>query len=298
MKFSASIVIATALLVPQSDAAQSFYVDVTNAVANPQTNLPTGFAHHPSYDYAGAGFSAGSGPFSPAGQGTYYTADGFLTGFTANGLWQSSWLDALHPDTDAPPHGGLGTVDILTSGGISGALGLDPAIYGRNMPAPPPTAGDTNNQYLGIGGDVGASEYAVWSTTLDVTAVTTFQYDYSWIAAGATAGDGSELLPLGAVNMGAIFFLDNDTDYSNGILYSASSALDTYDGAGNQVWRTESGTVTLNPGSYYWGFRATSDGPSYIGVEGISIVPIPEPSGALLAIGSIAALGLRRRRTA
>lgn len=278
--------------------AQSFYVDVTNVTSNPQVHLPSGYAHYPSYDYSGAGFSAGSGPFSPAGQGTYYTADGFLTGFTVEGLWESSWLDALHPDPDSGPHGGLGTIDILTPGGISGAVGLNAAIYGNQLPAAPLFTGDTNGHYLGIGAEPGSgSEFALWETSFVLTETTTLQFGYSWTPAGATLANGTELLPLNTIGMGAQFYVDNDTDYSNGIVFSEDSLLRTYNGAGNQAWFTETGTFNLAPGTYYWGFTATGDGPaSYIGVEGISVVPVPEPSMTLFAITGAAMFAMRRHR--
>ncbi|HMS93539.1 MAG TPA: hypothetical protein PKD28_04075 [Candidatus Saccharibacteria bacterium] len=43
-------------------------------------------------------------------------------------------------------------------------------------------------------------------------------------------------------------------------------------GQGNQLWFKETGTFTLAPGVYYWGFSATGDSAaSYITVEGISV---------------------------
>lgn len=294
-----ALIITSLLLISREGlAAQVFYVDVTNSTQNAQVHLPNegDYSHYPSHDFTGPGFSAGSGPFSAPGYGTYYIADGFRTGITTHGLWNSTWLDALFPAPDAPPHGGLGTVDIITPGGISGAIGLDEAIIANGLPAAPLTAGDTNGHYLGIGSEGRNSEYALWETAMTVVTPTTFQYSYSWVAAGATAANGDELFPLDTMGMGAVFFLDTDMDYSNGIHLSRDSAPDTYKGAGLQEWQTVTGTITLEPGTYYWGFAAYGDGPAYIGVEGISIQPIPEPSGTLLAIGGVAGLMLRRRR--
>lgn len=280
---------------------QSFYVDVTNAVANPQVHLnsPGSYAHHPSYDYTGAGFSASSSPFSPAGQGTYYTPDGFLTGVTDGGLWQSAWLDVLYPDEDIPPHGGQGTVDTVAPGGIAGNLGTSAAIYANGLKAAP-VGYDTNGQYLGIGGTGTVSEYAVWNTAMVVASTTTFQYSYVWSPAGATLADGTEVVPEGMLYMGAQLFIDTDTDYSNGITLTRNSVQHTYEGAGDQEWFEESGTFTLAAGTYYWGMSATSDGanPTYIALEGISISPVPEPSGVLLTLSGVALLGLKRRRSA
>lgn len=282
--------------------AQSFYVDVTNVASNSQVHLPSGYAYHPSYDFAGAGFSAGSGPFSAPGYGTYHIADGFLTGYTTAGTWQSAWLDVLHPDPDVPPHGGLGTIDIVAPGGIAGAVGLNEAIFGNGLPSAPVGSGDTNNQYLGIGGEPSSgSEYGLWATPIVLTDTTTFEFSYYWSPAGATLADGSEILPLGVVGMGAQFFvLDGTMNYSPlDLAFSENSLLKTYDGAGNQNWFAESGTFTLDPGTYYWGMAATGDSSAtYIAVEGMSVTPVPEPAGAfLVALGAVF-FALRRRRSA
>lgn len=283
--------------------AQSFYVDVTNANPNAQVHLPNSgdYAFFPSLDYSGAGFSAGSGPFSPAGQGTFYIADGFLTGHTAEGLWQSSWLDALHPDPDVHPHGGLGTIDVIAPGGIAGAIGLNAAIFANGLPAAPVGSGDTNGQYLGIGAEptgIG-SEYALWGTPIVLADTTTFDFSYYWSPAGATLSDGTEVLPLGVVGMGAQFFvLDGTMTYSPiDLAFAETSMLRSYMGQGNQDWFYESGTFTLDPGTYYWGFSADGDSSaSYITVEGITVSPVPEPSGTFLVGAGLALIAMRRRR--
>lgn len=296
--------LAFSFISSNSSQAQSFYVDVTNSTPNPQFHLldEGDYAEHPSYDYSGAGFSAGSTEFSPPGQGTYYIADGFLSGYTTEGLWESSWLDVLHGTADVPPHGGLGTVDILAPGGIGGSsIGEDEAIMANGLVAAPLGSGDTNGQYLGIGGNGSSpgSEYAVWATSFTVAATTTFQYGYSWTPAGATYADGTELFPAGFVGMGGQFFIDTDTDYSNGIVFSEDSILQNYMGAGNQLWFTQTGTFTLDPGTYYWGVASTGNGPaSYIGIEGISMAPVPEPASVLFAGFAGALAFIRRRRTA
>lgn len=283
--------------------ASSFYVDVTNQLVNPQVNFPTGYAHYPSYDYAGVGFSAGSGPFSPnmATQGTYYIADNFLTGHTAHGLWTSDWLDATYPDEDHGVHGGAGTIDIIAPGGTPGSLGTDPAIYAHQLPAAPDGV-DQNGQYLGIGADLNGSEYALWGTAFEVTATTVFDFGYTWSPAGATNGDGSEVQggALVGAMMGANFFITTNQTYTPAdIVFSAQSTQRAYAGAGNQLWYTESGTVTLEPGTYYWGMSATHGAgtPAYIVVDGIT-APIPEPSAGVIALTGVALAVARRRRSA
>ncbi|RYD34821.1 MAG: hypothetical protein EOP87_08480 [Verrucomicrobiaceae bacterium] len=264
-------------------------------------NLPTGYTYHPSCDYLGVGFSAGSTSTSPTGQGTYYIADGFLTRHTSQGMWQSYWLDVLSPDPDVPPHGGLRTVDIIAPGGTSGVLGSIAAIYGNDLQAAPGGV-DSNGQYLGIGADGSGSEYAIWETSFEVAATTTFQFEYTWSPAGATEAGGAENELFGGALigtlMGANFFVDTDTNYANGgIAFSEASVRRAYNGKGTQEWFTETGTFTLGPGIYFWGFSATTDTSAYITLDGISISPVPEPSASLLAISGAALSLTRRRRT-
>lgn len=304
-RFFCIFALVTPLLAISSHSnAQSFYVDVTNSTPNAQVHLPDDgdYAHYPSYDNSGPGFSAGSGPFSPTNQGTFYIADGFLTGHTLAGLWESSWLDAIYPAPDMGYHGGYGTVDILTPGGISGAIGTTEVIYGNGLPAAPLGSLDTNGQYLGIGGEpnMNSSEYALWGTPIVISTPTTFRYEYYWSPAGATLPDGTEILPLNAVNMGAQFFiLNGTTDYTvpGAIEFAETSTLRPYEGMGNQQWFVESGVFTLDAGTYYWGFSNTGDSSaSYIAVEGITVTPVPEPSGVILILSGAALFAVRRRR--
>lgn len=288
MKISVKTLISAVSLLafPFQAMAQSVYVDVGNSSPNAQVHYPvSGYAYYPSADYSGAGISHGFG--------VYYIADGFLTGSTHNGLWQSSWLDALPPAPDAPPHGGSGTVDVIAPGGTGSSVTGFTA--GNGLPAASP---DTNSLYLGIYGEPlndNYSEYGLWDTALVVSATTTFQYSYQWAAAGGTLTDGTEVM-VGA-GMGAQFFLDTDRDYSNGgIVFAESSGLEIYNGAGTQTWLTETGTFTLAPGSYYWGFSAEGNAAAtYITVDNISIAPVPEPSSALLLGLTGIMLVLRRR---
>lgn len=306
MKRTNTLLSLTACMVGMTTSAkaQSFYVDVTNANANPQFELttPGSYAQYPSYDRAGVGFSVGSEPIlGTPSHGNYYIADGFLSGYTSEGLWQSSWLDAIWPAPDNGPHGGQGTVDILAQGGIDGYVGTTPIRMANGLPTVPLDSLDTNGQYLGIGGSpsAGESEYALWETSFTVSETTTFQYQYYWAAAGATLADGTEIVPTTGYGMGAQFFiLNGTTDYSAGApTFAASSPLQDYAGAGNQEWFLESGTFTLDPGEYYWGFSATGNNDnSYIAIEGISVSPVPEPSGAILTGLAGALLMMRRKR--
>lgn len=283
------------VFVPLVHADTEFYVDVTNNVANPQYQITSGYTYYPSYDNAGVGFSAGSGPGTlprPA-RGDYYIADGFLGGATEYGLWQSWWLDAIWPAEDTGPHSGAGTPDIIAPGGIAGYSGTTPIFLANGLPAVPAGSSDSNGQYLGLAG----GEYAVWGTPITVSSTTTFQYSYIWSPAGATLMDGTEFA-VGA-EMGAVFFVDTNTNLSDGgTVFTESSGMEAYEGAGLQDWITETGTFTLEPGTYYWGFTSEAGGPagSYIGVEDISISPVPEPSGVLLAISGVALFASRRRR--
>lgn len=195
----------------------------------------------------------------------------------------------------------MGTIDIIAPGGTSGYLGTMPVVYGYGLPAAPSDSLDTNGQYLGIGASPteGGSEYALWGTSFTVTEATTFQFKYYWAAAGGSLPDGTDILPTSGLGMGAEFFiLNGTTDYSAGAPeFAQSSTLYDYAGAGNQVWYTELGTFTLDPGEYYWGFSATGNGESsYIVVEGISITPVPEPSGALFAMLGAITFCMSRRR--
>lgn len=257
---------ATVLLtvVPLSGAV-TLYVDADNVILNPQGNTPN------SSDNVGPGVSGADG--------VLYLPDDFLSGDTINGLYQYV-------------NGGLGTIDSIPTGGsVFAAAGQ---IAANGLTARP---GDANGIYVGIGGAPGYSEYAIYGTPLVVTETTIFAFGYQWAAAGGTLIDGTELL-IGDL-MGVEFFIDTDTDYSNGITLSELSGLTAYAGAGNQVWQNASGLITLNPGTYYWGIASYGNSAisTYVTADGFYLTEVPEPSTAIFLGLAGVLLCLRRKRT-
>lgn len=267
MKLATSFTLLAALLLtlaPFSKAAP-IYVDADNVVLNPQGNTPN------SSDNVGPGVSTANG--------VLYLPDNFLSGDTINGLYQYT-------------NNGMGTIDSITAGGVLFPDGGQ--ILANGLPA---RAGDANGIYVGVAGGPGGSEYALYGTPLVVTQTTVFAFGYQWAAAGGTLADGTELI-VGDL-MGVEFFIDTDTDYSNGIAVSELSGLTAYAGAGNQVWQNASGQITLNPGTYYWGISSYGNSPiaNYVTADGFYLTAVPEPSTAIFVGVAGLLLFLRRKRT-
>lgn len=274
----------------QAFAATLYNIDFNNAVAN-KNGQEQGTATFPipggatvtAIGHAGPGFSLATGDL--------YFIDDIWSGEDVRGPYQ-------------PINNGVGSVDSVPTGGqISGSIHYADGLVQR--------PGDTNDIYLGLGLS-GSSpnqysttetpynrETAHWVNSFTLTEETTLEFSYQWAAAMGTIVGSGDLFAGAGLNMSSEFFFDTDLDYSNGVSYKFTSTAQTYTGAGNQSWITETSTTTLGPGTYYFGFSLSTLQPvepvgRYIVVDGVTINSIPEPSALLL--GLLGALPLFRRQ--
>lgn len=264
-----------------------FQVDVNNAVIDGQGG---------SLEQLGAGITNPAGSQDLESPDGYFIADGFIAGESYGGSFNQPGKGY----TDG------GTIDIIATGGTMNYESGSPRYFGKGLSS---RVGDSNDLYLGMvsidfnynGDHYWTQETATYATSFQVTERGSYAISFDWSHIGIdNLGQFASFVadPVGT-QAGVIFYIDSDTDYANGgIVASTTTDLATYNGEGTQVWNTHNVTLTLDPGTYYWGVTPTvsQNQLNYVAVDGITITQVPEvASCAFLGLSSMALLFSRRR---
>jgi hypothetical protein len=198
-----------------------------------------------------------AGPGFSTSDGSNYFPDAWFAGDQDEGLWQSSLA-------------GRGSIDTLQPGGVtSGPFTLAAGI--PDLPA------DGNDRFLGLFKESANQEYAAAEVSIVTPGM--YQLSYWWANAAIDVGGATNF----SSNAQIEFFVDSDGDYSNGgRSISEFSTIESFDGAGNQIWHHVTRSILLPAGTHWFGF-ANVNNDTYVAIDAVVVSPVPEPSNVILA---------------